>query len=159
MWETVIDVNGEEFDIMFELFGNIKRVITHFFSNETIMEDMFRQVLVMSLVTDYTDDGAERQVRSQKELSYFDFRELNFGQTYLDTFNVADCVTDPAERRYFDIFIKHIGLYRFPFFPSFLPSPPLNSFTFHSCQMWQIRFIYVYILISSKNACMYDPYR
>lgn len=107
-------MNGAEFDIMFELFGNIKRVITHFFSNETIMEDMFRQVLIMSLVTDYTDDGAERQVKSQKELSYFDFRELNFGQTYLDTFNVADCVTDPAERRYFDIFIKHIGSYNSP---------------------------------------------
>lgn len=75
------------------------------------MEDMFRQVLIMSLVTDFTDDGIERQVVSQKEMSYFDFRELNFGDTYLDTFNVADCITDPAGRRYFDIFIKHIGQY------------------------------------------------
>lgn len=118
VWETVVDMKGEEFDIMFGEPGiELKRVITHFFSNETIMDDMFRQVLIMSLITDYTDDGLERQVKSQREMSYFDFRELNFGDTYLDTFSVADCITDPAERRYFDIFIKHIGQYSLETFP------------------------------------------
>ena len=132
VWETVVDVKGEEFNIM---FGGpdiqLKRVITHFFSNETIMEDMFRQVLIMSLITDYTDNKVDREARSKKEMSYFDFRELNFGDTYLDTFSVADCVTDPAERRYFDIFVKHIGQYSSVLCPTYF-SPYYNDVSFLS---------------------------
>lgn len=139
VWETIIDVSGAEYDVMFGQPGiQLKRVITHFFSNETIMEDVFRQVLIMSLVTDYTDDGVERQIKSQKELSYFDFRELNFGQTYLDTFSVADCVTEPGGRRYFDIFVKHIGQYSFLYHFS----SSLYLYHLHSLSL----SIYIYII-------------
>lgn len=49
------------------------------------------------------------QLVFNQEINYFNFRSLSYEEKVLDVFDVTDCIADPANKQYFDLYVKFDG--------------------------------------------------
>lgn len=68
---------------------------------------------VQTLLTGYKSDPGKGENDGpvytkifEQEINYFNYRSLYYGKTYLDAFDVRDCVPEPDDRRYFSLWFK-----------------------------------------------------
>ena len=71
--------------------------------------DSMSKVPVQTRLTGYIKSGELFEKIFHQEINYFNFRSLSYEEKVLDVFDITDCISDPNNRKYFDLYVQYDG--------------------------------------------------